>query len=171
MASISWGVGDRLFPVRSAPDRYFYAGLLPSGRQALVGRSVHGYILVALFGPDGELIEVVRRDLPSPPAEPGPGRIREVDEDRFEEYLGREFGFTPGLIRVKEFRLPAEMFGVYPLPDYFREFLTDPSSPAYDEEDRQALPEVIERWVKDGQFVLEWGNDFWLNSQGEVVAS
>jgi hypothetical protein len=27
------------------------------------------------------------------------------------------------------------------------------------------------QWNEWGQFVLEWGNDYWLDSTGEIVAS
>jgi hypothetical protein len=63
------------------------------------------------------------------------------------------------------------MFAVYHLPEHYREFLKGPNSPAFDEEERKAFPELIRQWNEVGQFVLEWGNDFWLDSTGEVVAS
>jgi hypothetical protein len=163
--------GDLLFPIRSAPERYFYAGHLPEQRQALIARSVYGQLIAAIFDAAGNLGQIVHQELPSPPVLPNSGEIREVDEDGFQEYLRREFGFSPGLIRIKEFRLPAELFAVYHLPEHYRMFLECPNSPAFDEEDRRALPGLIRQWNEWGQFVLEWGNDFWLDSTGEVVAS
>jgi hypothetical protein len=163
--------GDLLFPIRNAPDRYFYAGHLPDGRQALVGRSVYGQIIAALFDHGGNLMQVIHQDLPSPPVLPDAGAIREVDDDDFQAYLWCQFGFTPGLIRIKEFRVPGEMFAVYHLPQHYREFLEDPNGPAFDAEQREAFPDMICQWNEWGQFVLEWGNDFWLDSTGEVVAS
>ena len=71
--------GDLLFPIRSAPDRYFYAGHLPNGRQTLIARSVYGQLIVAVFDGGGNLIEVIRQELPSPPVLPNSGEIREVD--------------------------------------------------------------------------------------------
>ena len=63
------------------------------------------------------------------------------------------------------------MFAVYHLPQYYRELLENPNSPTFDDEERQALPGWIQQWHESGQFVLEWGNDYWLDSTGEVVAS
>jgi hypothetical protein len=163
--------GDLLFPVRSAPGRCFYAGHLPGGRQALIARSVYGQMVAGIFDGGGNLMQVMRQELPSPPALPGPGEAREVDEDAFQEYLRREFGFSPGLIRIKEFRAPEETFAVYHLPQHYREFLGNPNNSSFDEEQRQALPGLIRRWNEGGQFVLEWGIDFWLDSTGVVVAS
>jgi hypothetical protein len=163
--------GDLLFPIRSAPEYYFYAGQLPDGRQALIAHSVYGQMVAAIFDGGGNMIRVVHQELPSPPVLPDSGKIREVDEDDFHEYLRRKFGFSPGLIRIKEFHIPEEMFAVYHLPQHYREFLENPNRPAFDDEEREALPGRIRRWNEWGQFVLEWGNDFWLDSTGEVVAS
>ena len=30
---------------------------------------------------------------------------------------------------------------------------------------------LIRQWLEEGLFVLEWGNDYWLDSTGKVVAS
>lgn len=163
--------GDLLFPIRSAPGRYFYAGHLPEGRQALIARSVYGQMVAAILDSGGNLVQVIHHELPSPPVLPDSDEIREVDEDDFPEYLRREFGFSPGLIRIKEFRIPQEMFAVYHLPQHYREFLVNPKSPAFGEEERTVFPGLIRQWNEWGQFVLEWGNDFWLDSTGEVVAS
>src|SRR6266849_369882 len=101
--------GDKLFPIQSAPERDFYAGHLPGGRQALIARSVYPKIVVAVFDSGGSLFDVVRRDLPCPQVD-GKPLLREVDEDEFHEYLKREFGFTPGLVRIKAFCIPEEGF-------------------------------------------------------------
>jgi hypothetical protein len=163
--------GDLLFPIRSEPAYYFYAGHLPGGRQALIARSVYGALIVAVFDGGGNLVQVIHRELPSPPVLRDSGEIREVDERDFRKYLRREFGYAPGLIRIKEFRLPQEMLAVYHLPQHYREFLEDPNSPVFDDEQRQSFPGLIREWHEEGQFVLEWGNDYWLDSTGEVVAS
>ena len=163
--------GDLLFPIRSAPERYFYAGRLPAGRQALIARSVYGQMIAAIFDGGGNLMQVIHQELPSPPVFPDSDGFREVDEDDFQGYLLREFGFCPGLIRIKEFRIPEETFAIYHLPEHYREFLENPNGPAFGDEEREAFPDLIRQWNEWGQFVLEWGNDFWLDSTGEVVAS
>jgi hypothetical protein len=155
--------GDLLFPIRSAPERYFYAGHLPEDRQALIARSVYGQMIAAIFDDGGNLVQVIHQELII--------EIREVDKGDFQEYLWRESGLSPGLIRIKEFRIAQEMFAVYHLPQHYRDFLEDPTSPAFDDEEREAFPGLIRQWNEWGQFVLEWGNDFWLDSTGEVVAS
>jgi hypothetical protein len=156
--------GDLLFPIRSATERYFYAGHLPHGRQALVARSGYGQLVVAMFDGGGNLTQVIHRELPSPPVLHDSNEFREVDNDDFQEYLRCEFGFAPGLIRIKAFRIPQEMFAVYHLPEHYQAFLQDPNGSAFGEEERQAFPGWIQQWHEQGQFVLEWGNDYWLNN-------
>lgn len=163
--------GELLFPIRSSPADYFYAGHLPGNRQTLIARSVHGQMIAAMFDEGGNLMQFIHEELPSPPVLPESEVIREVDEDDFQDYLQRQFGYTPGLISIKEFCLPQEPFAVYHLPQDYREFLKNPNSSAIDDEQRRDFPVLIQRWIESGQFVLEWGNDFWLDSTGEVVAS
>jgi hypothetical protein len=162
--------GDLLFPIRSAPERYFYAGRLPNDRQALIARSVSGHLIAAIFDGDGNLHEVIHQELPCPPVLSDSGG-RELDEADFSDYLHREFGFSSSLISIKEFRVPEEVFAVYHLPELYREFLDNPDSSTFGDEERVALRSLIREWNESGQFVLEWGNDYWLDSRGEVVAS
>ncbi len=118
------------------------------------------------------IAEVIRKDLPSSLLLPGyMAGCYEVDEVEFHEYLLKEFGFTPGLIRVREFHLPEEMLAVYRFPELFQDFLKNPIDPTIDEELRQSLPGRIDLWQKEERFVLQWGNVFWLNSKGEVTDS
>lgn len=107
---------ERLFPVLGEPARCFHAGHLPDRRQVLVGWGASGTVIVAFFDAGGNLLEVVRR----------PDYTFEVDDDEFEEYLKQEFGFTPGLIRIKEFHIAGEDFAVYPLPKLFQAFMMNP---------------------------------------------
>jgi hypothetical protein len=39
------------------------------------------------------------------------------------------------------------------------------------DEERADVRESMQLWDADGQFVLYWGNDYWLDDSGEVVAS
>jgi hypothetical protein len=163
---------SRLFPIVGEPARLFYAGSLPGGRQALISRSLSGDIVMAVFGPKGQLLKVVRRELPSPPVVPGSGDYRDVEEDVFARYLGEQFGFSPRMIRVKEFRLPEDGLAVYQRPKLYQEFLSNPAASQFNDGDRLELPAVIAAWDDSGQFVLEVGRcDYWLGQTGEVVGS
>jgi hypothetical protein len=165
--------GHLLFPIRGAPERCFYAGHLPDGRQALIAWGFSGQLMVAAFDGDGKLVEVTCRELPDPLTLPESGETVSIyDDEGFQEYLRQDFGFSPGLIRVEEFRIPGEGLAVYHLPRHYQDFLRDPNGPDFGDEERRALPGLIRDWLERGQFVLEEGhNDYWLDSTGEVVAS
>src|SRR5262245_6159042 len=114
-----------LFPINGEPARYFYAGSLPGGRQALIARFLDGEIVVAVFDAAGELQQAIHQELPSPPVKPDCSYGREVDEAQFEKYLWEQFGFAPGPVRVREFRLPGGELAVYRFPERYQKFLRD----------------------------------------------
>jgi hypothetical protein len=155
---------EMLFPINGEPARNFYAGSMPDGRQALITLSEADELVVAVFGPQGELLHVIHEAVTSPPIIP--------DEAKFQEYIKQKFGFTPGPVRVRAFRLSGGELAVYRLPERYQEFLTDPSAPDFDMEERMTFPSIIEDWKRAGLFVLEVGPcDFWLDQTGEVIAS
>lgn len=162
--------GNLLFPIRSNPV-YFYAGHLWDVRQTLIGRSVYGHLVVACFDSGGSLIEVIHQKLPSHLIVTGPFGTCEVDEDDFLNYLQGELGFTDGRIQVKEFHLTDKQLEVYQLPEHYQAFLNDPNNPLYSQEEHESFPGLIREWHERGQFVLVWGNDYWLDITGEVIAS
>jgi hypothetical protein len=163
---------EMLFPINGEPARYFYAGSLPEGRQALIGRSLDGEMVVAVFDFKGELQQVIHHELPSPPVIPDCPYGREVNEVQFAEYLKKQFGFAAGPIRVREFRLSGGELAVYRFPERYQKFLKDPSDPDFDMEERIAFPTLIEDWKRAGLFVLEVEPcDYWLDQTGEVIAS
>jgi hypothetical protein len=53
-------------------------------------------------------------------------------------------------------------------PSHFEEILSDPQEC---EEAKSDICDSMRQWDGDGQFVLQWGNDYWLNDSGEVVSS
>jgi hypothetical protein len=163
--------GELLFPIQSAPSRQFYAGELPDGGQALVVCSVSGDMIIALFDRQGNLTGVVNQELPSPRKLLEGGDFAAVYDEDYQEYLRRTLGLSPGLIIIKSFRMPAAMLGVYHLPQHYQDFLEKPDDPRFTDEDRRDFPIWIAQWNERSEFVLEWGNDFWLDSSGEVVAS
>jgi len=164
---------DDTFPVRSCPGHGFYAGHLPANRQALITKCAYGFIVVYEFDESGALLNKTRVDLPHSMLRPD-GLIRgfyKVDEDEFQRFLQREVGFNSGVIRLKEFHFPDELVEVYRLPKVYQEFLVDPNGPGFDDELRGYLPDQIKAWLAAGRFVLVCGNDYWLNSGGEVTDS
>jgi len=161
---------DRLYPILSHDWYAFYAGHLPDGRQLLAG--VDGCrVVLGFFEPGGEFIDVERRTLP--------------EGEEVEQYLSKEFGYRPSLVRVKRFRIPPEKgqvidplqlalvgesgFAIAPFPLDWQDFFNDPSS--FCEEDRESYTKMIRGWVAREDFALYWGNEYFLNRDGEVVGS
>jgi hypothetical protein len=149
----------------------FYPGKLPGNRQALIGQSTYGTIDVAVFDPGGHLQRVFKKDLPTRLLTERPVSGYDIDEEEFQQYLKRELGFTSGMIRIREFRLPEERFGVYRLHDYFERFLKNPYDPRFTDKDREEYPSQINKWIESGWFILEWGNYYWMDKDGELLGS
>jgi hypothetical protein len=76
--------------------------------------------------------------------------------------------FQPATIRVRKFFSDEHYIGIEDYPSHFHEILSDPDS---DEEEKADVRESMVLWDKDGQFVLQWGNDYWLDGSGHVVSS
>jgi hypothetical protein len=164
--------GSRLFPIVGEPTRDFYAGSLPESRQALIALEMLRGMEMAVFGTDGNLLEVLRRTLPSPPVRTACEAFFSVDHEAFMNYLKEQFGFASGPIRVREFRLPGGALAVYRYPEQYQKFLQNPDDPDLDMAERITFPARIEEWEQAGLFVLEVGPcDFWLDRTGEVIAS
>jgi hypothetical protein len=164
--------GSRLFPIVGEPARDFYAGSLPEGCQALITLVLPREMVLAVFDTDGNLLEVIRRTLPSPPVRSECEGYFSVDDAAFMAYLKEQFDFSPGMIRVKEFQLPRGELAVYHRPRLYQEFLKNPEGPEFNDDDRRDLPTVISEWDRSDLFVLEVGPcDFWLDQTGEVIAS
>jgi hypothetical protein len=162
---------DLLFPIRSEPGYGFYAGFFPDGRQVLVGCIQDGKMVMIIFDRAGNLTGVVHRELPTPEQLLEDGDLAAVYHDNYEEYLRRALNVFPAVIRVKAFCLPKDVIAVYELPESLQDFQENPSNPDLDDAERIGLQEFLRTWKEHGQFVLIWQNDYWLNRNGEVVAS
>lgn len=150
---------DRRYPIRSDSNYGFHAGHVPKKRQALIALDVSLNLLVAFFDAKGNFLQVERRNL-SP----------SLNDRDFQKYLKKEFGFKPGLIRVKAFLIKPELLAVHAFPSHFQEFLDNPRD-GFDAADRDRYPQSIRTWIANKEFVLDWGNDYWLDDNGEVTSS
>jgi hypothetical protein len=154
---------DRLYPIVSDKYRGHYAGRLPDGRQALVTCGYPKEVCAFLFTAEGDYFGVERRE-PELTAEPEEEGLATNDAE-LHRYLAAEFGFAPGLIRVKRFAEPSEMVSIEPLPVSLAHVAAHPeSASAGDLED-------LRSWVEQGEFVLCTWNDYYLDATGEVTAS
>src|SRR5262245_55349658 len=91
---------ERVFAVQSNKSQGFYAGSLSDGSQVLIGRTGAEAILVLLFSKRGGLYDIRRVKLP-PFGRPPEKDYQDLNDHEFHEYLLKEFGFTPGVVRIQ----------------------------------------------------------------------
>jgi hypothetical protein len=158
---------ERRYPIQSHDAYSFYTGFSLSNEQVLVG--VYCPTLVALwFDVDGSLLRTSHLPIPffqraTPPYD--------IYDDRLPpliEAWKQDMELRPATIKVKKFFAEQWHIGIEDYPAHFEEVLSDPAA---DEDEKADMRDSMELWDKDGQFVLLWGNDYWLNDSGEVVSS
>jgi hypothetical protein len=159
---------ERLYRIKSNEDYSFYAGRLADGRQALVTLDVRLLLVVTLFDAAGKMVGEEERDLAGRWPIPGHG-YADVDHAELHAYLWAEFGFKPAVIRIRKF--VTDRVSIAPLPAHYQEFVDDAESPSFDGEQRERFRAYIKEWVKGEEFVLLWGNDYWLDKNGDVTSS
>jgi hypothetical protein len=157
---------ERLYPI--APDEsYFSAGITPDGEQVLMGLFCPD-LIAFFFDSEGNVLRVENRPLDClhearPPYD--------IYDDRIPKRIDAwkcELEFQQATIWIKKFFSEDLYIGIQDYPDHFEEILTDPEAC---EEEKDDVRDSIQLWDKDGQFVLWWGNDYWLDDSGNVVSS
>jgi hypothetical protein len=81
-----------------------------------------------------------------------------------------KLGFTLGRISVEAFFLAEYYTGIMNLPTHLDKFLRDPSFVPTAEE-RTEWQMDIDKWRVEGNFVLCWERDYWMNVNGEIIAT
>ncbi len=154
--------------MKTDEDRNLFCGRLTDGRQALATLDVRLLLVMTLFDAAGKLVGEEERDLvgrwPIPPH-----GYPEVDHEELQQYLRTEFGFEPAVVRVCSFA--TDRVAICPLPRHYQEFVDDPENPSFDEEQRERFPDYIREWVENEEFVLLWGNDYWMDKNGKITSS
>jgi hypothetical protein len=120
------------------------------------------------FDRDGELLRSEQWPVPffrdvTPPYDIYDERIQPMIET-----WKAEVRFRPATIRVRKLFSDEHYIGIEDYPSHFHEILSDPAA---DEEEKADVRGSMGLWEKDGQFVLLWGNDYWLDGSGRVVSS
>jgi hypothetical protein len=144
----------RRFPLDGANvGRGFYAGHLPGKRPVLVVQEGQGKRPVLIhFDADGHLQSEKELDLSEKLLIPPAHSWQEVDEQELIAVLGREVGFEPGPIFVREFDAELAQTNLSDHANY----------PLGSDEDDSAHTWWL--W-STGQFLLDDGN-FWLDRVG-----
>ena len=99
------------------------------------------------------------------------------EEDLFER-LGREIGFIPAPIDVRQFSFWPRKCDYWPmsvesLPQAMEDQLRCWRHHGYGQHWRDSLDNVLSlrAWLTEGRYVLHFGNNYWVNREGEVTSS
>src|SRR5262245_38388741 len=151
---------ERLFAVQSNKRLDVYAGHLPDGMQVLLGRTDTEKSLLVVFSEWGGLYDIRRKTLP-PFEPPLPAEWNQAaDEVALREYLHKEIGFEPGVVRVRQFLVADDECGFWvgPLPWHFNQILAELES--YTAEEHAEYRELIRGFIARGSHVLDWANNW-----------
>ena len=136
----------------------FRTGYLLDGSQLLISR--YGSEALAIhFSKEGELLGCDSYSI---------GPNLEIPDEQVDAIF-EQLGITPGTICVRKFVLPEYEIEIRNIPDYLQDYIDDPS--LFDEEDAPHLEESIANWNQRGSFVIIWGNDYYMDSEGGIEST
>jgi hypothetical protein len=159
--------GERCYPIQSHETYGFHAGVTPSDRQVLMGLFCPD-LVAFFFDPEGTLLSVEQRPVGFFQGVAPPYNIFDERIPALIEGWQAEMGFQPATIKVKKFFSHQPYIGIEDYPSHYDEVLCDPQEC---KEEKSDIRDSMRLWDEDGQFVLQWGNDYWLDASGEVVSS
>ncbi len=158
---------ERRYPILSQECYGFFAGVTANQQQVLMGLLCPD--LVALFfDPEGNLLSTEHRPVEFFQGIAPPYNIHDQRIPGLIKQWQGELGFRATIINVKQFYSKQLLVGIDNYPSHFEEILSDPSEC---EEEKESVRAEMAEWDDQGQFVLGWGNDYWLDSSGDVISS
>jgi hypothetical protein len=150
--------------IRSRPWTFF-TGSVPDGRQVLLGW-VWDFVGVLFFDQAGQLVETSECphgvDLSH-----GFGPVVEVKVAKAIRLLKRGLRFRKSAIHVKPFAIKSWDVALRPFPLHLEEFLACPDR--FSEEDAAYYRRDVRQWEADQRCVLKWGNDHFLDRDGNTI--
>lgn len=158
---------ERRYPIKSHEGYGFCAGITSDNKQVLMGLLCPS-IAAIFFDSEGTLLHVEQHPVNFFQGVNPPYNIYDKRIPTLILAWLMEIGFQPATIKVKKFFSQVRYVGIEDYPSHFEEILNDPKESV---EEKNDIRESMRLWDKDGQFVLHWGNDYWLNVSGEVVSS
>jgi hypothetical protein len=169
----------RLYSIQTDEASVFWAGMASHRRQVLMGLFCPN-LLAIFFDLDGNLISIEEAHLeflqPSGVfvgGEPIEGLVRRYNiyDERIPERIHawqQQMEFEPAVIRVRKFWVQSKSIGIQDHPKHFAGAFSDPE---LSQEERDEQREWMRQWDADGRYVLQWGNDYWLDAAGRVTSS
>jgi len=160
-----------LYSLANPQYRYFSTGVLADNRQVILGLQFPDIVLL-FFDSLGNLLETTTRCLSVTTRTIGEAGLTAAFQDAYKlelEQIQHQLGLRPSTIRVKRFFLPDLEIGIEDLPANYLAVLKSPHE--YEEEEVNYIKADIERWKSKGCFVFHWGTDYWMDKDGNVIAS
>ena len=121
-------------------------------------------LVMVRFDSEGELLGVVNRSISQ---ESISDTVAWYGYERFWEELDKwadEIGLAQERISVKPFYLREHSVGIKDLPDEYQAFLRG-------EDVGDDWSEEVQRWQDEGDFVFIWGQEYYMNREGEVIST
>src|SRR5260370_19241249 len=151
------------FRITTNKEYHIFAGRAGS-RQALIGL-LYPRLIGVFFDLNGNFVTLQERALSAEAEHTGSGGVfdEEFAQRLQPEVLSwqQELGFQPTAINVKEFFLPNYSIGLESPATYWDPILRELHH--YPQLEPEDIREMIARWDRTGQFVLWWGNDYYVD--------
>jgi hypothetical protein len=160
---------QRLFAIKPDEGHLFFAGITPESEQVLMGLYCPN-LLAFYFDSEGTLLRSEEQPVPFFQNVTTP-RPYDIYDDRIQPLINAwqaDMKLRSKVIHVKRFWSEEHSIGIEEYPSHFHEILSDLIA---DEEEKTSVRKSLQQWDEDGQFVLHWGNEYWLDRTGEVVSS
>ena len=161
------GGEDRRYRIKTHESYGFWTGITPDRSQVLMGLGCPD-LIAFFFDTEGNLLHVERRSIEFFRCVIPPYDIYDERIPALIDAWKMGMGLQPATIEVKKFFSEEHQIGIDDYPEHFDEIL---SAPHETEEEKSNVRDSMRLWDADGQFVLLWGNDYWLDKSGEVVSS
>jgi uncharacterized protein (TIGR02996 family) len=142
------------------------AGYLPGGQPVLVEESKQPVVIY--FDGEGKLLHEDQLDLRDKLFKRPAYSWEDSDAEELIEVLGREIGFEPGPIFVREFWSQRSDVGVE-CWDMYQEELSSPGTT--DPEEGEDIGRSLYWWWSTSEFVLPFGNQYWADGLGRIHSS
>jgi len=159
----------RIYRIQSEPC-HFYTGHLKDGTSVFMS-VFYPNLVAVLFDTEGRLIKPVIRDISQmtqaafrKAVEEKQWHLFHQDWEELDDWAS-ELGLIDGVIAVQKFSLPEFNLRIQDLPSIYQELLN--SGEELDEDTK----EQIQYWQEELDYVLVWGNEYDMNSAGEVVST
>lgn len=162
-----------MYHLQSHPMADYVTGRTDNGDPIIVGLC-YPYICAVLFGATCKLAEVRARPLTFEARAMRKGAPYLIEDPDFQQkYTAQaqlwcdDFGLTEQPIVIERFSFPPFELGIEDLPRHMQRFKSDPDD--FPEQEKRDYVELIDEWIAEGNFVLWWGTDYYLDKEGGII--